>query len=241
MTRKFDFEMPKSLTEIVASRLRQAIVDGEFALGELISEETLATSFGVSRTPVRDALTLLQNTGLVEIRPKRGSFVFQPSAADMRAICDFRVMLEVQAARCAHAHDHDGVVGALRAGLEEMLEAIRADDDVRYGHADSAFHLTLFLHSGNSYLRDAYELVAGKIAALRTAMSRHFSDAREVSLSEHRAVIDFVDQGDFSGLERLLRIHIDRTVDAYLLAVGSGRFATQPRARLARIQPTSTP
>ncbi len=233
MTRKFDFEMPKSLTEIVASRLRQAIVDGEFALGEMISEETLAASFGVSRTPVRDALTLLQNTGLVEIRPKRGSFVFLPSEEDMRAICDFRLMLEVQAARCAHAHDRAGVVGALQASVDEMQAA---NDDVRYGHADSAFHLALFLHSGNPYLRDAYDLVAGKIAALRTAMSRQFGDAREVSVSEHRAVMDFVGQGDFAGLERLLRIHIDRTVDAYRLAADSGRFAAAaPQPRLQRI------
>lgn len=236
MTRKFDFEMPKSLTEIVASRLRQAIVDGEFALGEMISEETLAASFGVSRTPVRDALTLLQNTGLVEIRPKRGSFVFLPSEADMRAICDYRVMLEVQAARWAHAHDRAGVLAALQAGLDEMRAAIAADDDTRYGHADSAFHLALFLHSGNPYLRDAYDLVAGKIAALRTAMSRQFGDAREVSVSEHRAVMDFVGQGDFAGLERLLRIHIDRTVDAYRLAADSGRFAAAaPQPRLQRI------
>lgn len=241
MTRKFNFEMPKSLTEIVASRLRQAIVDGEFALGEMISEDTLAALFGVSRTPVRDALTLLQNTGLVEIRPKRGSFVFQPSEDDMRAICDFRVMLEVQAARCAHRHNHDGVVKALQDGLDEMQAAIDADDDVRYGHADSAFHLTLFLYSGNSYLHDAYDLVAGKIAALRTAMSRQFADAREVSLAEHRAVMDFVDQGDFAGLEDLLRVHIDRTVDAYRLAVDSGRIGTPARTpRLQRIQPTPT-
>lgn len=239
MTRKFDFEMPKSLTEIVASRLRQAIVDGEFALGEMISEETLAASFGVSRTPVRDALTLLQNTGLVEIRPKRGSFVFLPSEEDMRAICDFRLMLEVQAARCAHAHDRVGVVGALQASVDEMQAA---NDDVRYGHADSAFHLALFLHSGNPYLRDAYDLVAGKIAALRTAMSRQYADAREVSQSEHRAVVAFVDQGDFAGLERLLRLHIDRTVDAYRLAAQAGRFANAaPQPRLQRINPTPSP
>lgn len=234
MTRKFDFEMPKSLTEIVASRLRQAIVDGEFALGEMISEETLATSFGVSRTPVRDALTLLATTGLVEIRPKRGSFVFQPTAADMRAICDYRLMLEVQAARCAHAHDHAGVVAGLQAGLDEMLAAIAADDDVRYGHADSAFHLTPFLHSGNGYLRDAYELVAGKIAALRTSMSRQFANARELSLAEHRKVLDCIERGDFAALESLLRLHIDRTVDAYQLAVDAARAKAAPAVRLQR-------
>lgn len=242
MPRKFDIEMPRSLTEIVASRLRQAIIDGEFTLGEMISEDSLATLFGVSRTPVRDALTLLQNSGLVEIRPKRGSFVFLPSEDDMRAICDFRVMLEVQAARCAHRHDREGVIKALQSGLQEMEMALSEDDDVRYGHADSAFHLAPFLHSGNSYLHDAYDLVAGKIAALRTAMSRQFADAREVSLSEHRAVMDCVGRGDFTRLEELLRVHIDRTVDAYRLAVDSGRIGTPTRPpRLQRISPTSTP
>lgn len=234
MTRKFDFEMPKSLTEIVASRLRQAIVDGEFALGEMISEETLAASFGVSRTPVRDALTLLQNTGLVEIRPKRGSFVFLPDEADMRAICEFRLMLEMQAARCAHAHDRDGVVAALQAAVAEMQAAIAADDDLRYGRADMAFHLATFQHGGNRYLHDAYDLVAGKIAALRSAMANQFANARATSAAEHTTAAGLIAQGDFAALEKLLRIHIDRTVDAYRVAVSNGRF-TPAAARNRRL------
>ena len=59
-------EMPKSLTEMVMARLEQAIVDGEFGLGEAISEETLAKTFGVSRTPVREALIRLESTGLIQ-------------------------------------------------------------------------------------------------------------------------------------------------------------------------------
>jgi len=232
MVRKFDIEMPKSLTEIVASRVRQAIIDGEFALGQMISEETLAESFGVSRTPVRDALTLLQTTGLVEIRPKRGSFVFQPTEQDVQSICDFRVMLEVQAAQCGHALDHGALVGALQAVYDEMLLATRADDDVRYGRADSQFHEALFAHCGNPYLGDAYGLVAGKISALRTAMSRQFFDAREVSLAEHRQVVALIDAADFDGLRALLQEHIGRTVDAFRLAADNGQFNAP--ARLAR-------
>jgi len=228
------------LTERVTDRLRRAILDGEIELGDALSEDKLATTLGVSRSPVRQALAILEQQGLIDVRPQRGSFVFQPTEADMRAICDFRVMLEVQAARCAHRHDRAGVVAALQAGIDEMQAAIDADDDVRYGHADSAFHLTLFLHSGNSYLHDAYDLVAGKIAALRTAMSRQFADAREVSLAEHRAVVGFVDQGDFAGLEELLRVHIDRTVDAYRLALDSGRIAPATSSRVQRIHPTAS-
>ena len=216
--KKFDIETPKSLTEIVAGRLREAIIDGDFALGELISEETLAQSFGVSRTPVRDALTLLQTTGLVEIRAKRGSFVFQPDEADIRAICDFRVVLEVHGAVLSHGLDKKGLLAELRAVLMEMSEADAADDSVRYGRADSVFHEALFNRCGNLYVRDAYRLLSGKVAALRTNLSRHFADARTVSLAEHRKVIALIDRADFAGLERLLQLHVGRTVEAFRLA-----------------------
>ena len=135
MTKKFAIEMPKSLTEIVAQRVRQAIIDGEFALGQMISEETLAESFGVSRTPVRDALTLLQTTGLVEIRSKRGSYVFQPDEADVQAICDFRAMLELHGATLSRAADREATLAALReaqgpaaaAQVRADIESARAD------------------------------------------------------------------------------------------------------------------
>ena len=100
MLSKFKVEQPKSLTEIVTDRLRQAIIDGEFGLGEAISEETLAASFGVSRTPVRDALMQLQLAGLVVVQSKRGSFVFRPSLADAVALCDYRTMLEIGLPAC---------------------------------------------------------------------------------------------------------------------------------------------
>lgn len=235
MTRKFDFEMPKSLTEIVASRLRTAIIDGEFALGEMISEENLAASFGVSRTPVRDALTLLQTTGLVEIRPKRGSFVFKPSEADLVAICDFRLLLEVRAAQRSFERDREAMLAGLQASLDELMAAHQAEDDVRYGHADLAFHQAFFTHSGNPYLADAYDLVAGKVGALRTAMSRQFSDARDTSLTEHREAIAFIATGDFEGLHGLLKLHIERTIDAYLLAFGPDESKPVQRPRLQRI------
>jgi DNA-binding GntR family transcriptional regulator len=224
--KKFDFETPKSLTEIVASRVREAIIDGEFRLGEMISEETLAQSFGVSRTPVRDALTLLQTTGLVEIRNKRGSFVFQPSEQDIRAICDFRVILEVLGAELSHTNDKKATLDRLKGLLKDLIEADTANDGVRYGRADTAFHEALFVNCGNSYVRDAYALMSGKIAALRTNLSKQFADARAVSLGEHRKMIRLIDKGDFEGLERLLQSHVGRTVDAFRLATRSQQVRT---------------
>jgi DNA-binding GntR family transcriptional regulator len=217
--KKFEIEAPRSLTDLVAGRLREAIIDGDFQLGEMISEETLAQSFGVSRTPVRDALTQLQTTGLVEIRAKRGSYVFQPTENDIRAICDFRVVLEVHAAQLSHALDKKGLLADLKAVLAQMVAADAADDSRQYGRADSAFHEALFTRCGNAYVRDAYKLLSGKVAALRTNLSRQFGDARAVSLGEHRKMITLIDRGDFAALHTLLQVHAGRTVDAFRLAV----------------------
>ena len=234
MTKKFAIEMPKSLTEIVAQRVRQAIIDGEFALGQMISEETLAESFGVSRTPVRDALSLLQTTGLVEIRSKRGSYVFQPDEADVQAICDFRAMLELHGATLSRAADREATLAALREALAQMEAAAAADDDVAYGHGDSVFHEAFFSYSGNPYVVNSYALVSGKIAALRTNMARQFSNARDVSLQEHRAMVACVDAGDFAQLAAILQAHVGRTVEAFRLASAAAldAAAAAPTLRL---------
>lgn len=232
MTKKFAIEMPKSLTEIVAQRVRQAIIDGEFALGQMISEETLAESFGVSRTPVRDALTSLQASGLVDIRSKRGSFVFQPDEADVQAICDFRATLELHAARLSRAADRAATLAALQAALAVMVSANAADNELAYGHGDSAFHEALFSFCGNPYVVNAYSLVSGKIAALRTNMAKQFSNAREVSLQEHGAMIALIDAGDFEQLETLLQGHVGRTVEAFRLASAAALAAAPTPIKL---------
>jgi DNA-binding GntR family transcriptional regulator len=119
----FKIETPKSLATIVAQRLREAIIDGEFALGAMIPEESLATSFGVSRTPVREALNQLQLLGLVSIRPQRGSYVFEASEADIAALCEFRCVMEPRAAELAWAHDREATLVDLNAAVADMAAA----------------------------------------------------------------------------------------------------------------------
>jgi len=111
--KSFKLDAPKSLSQRVLLRLRHAIIDGEFALGAPISEEMVAQSFGVSRTPVREALNQLQAQGLLVIRPQVGSFVFTPSAADISALCSFRIIIEPRAAELAYRHDRAVTIAAM--------------------------------------------------------------------------------------------------------------------------------
>jgi DNA-binding GntR family transcriptional regulator len=77
---------PPSLASLAEGRLREAIENAEFQLGESLSEDKLATFLGVSRTPVREALNSLSLQGLVEIFPQRGSYVFSPSGEEVQAV-----------------------------------------------------------------------------------------------------------------------------------------------------------
>jgi len=217
--KSFKLDAPKSLSQRVLLRLRQAIIDGEFALGAPISEEMVAQSFGVSRTPVREALVQLQLQGLVVIRSQVGSFVFTPSAADIAALCAFRIIIEPRAAELAYRHDHSGTVAAMEAAIADMEQALAAKDNVAYGRADTALHDAWFAHCGNHYLVESYQLVSGRVAALRTNLTSPVDVQTPASFEEHRKLLRLFDAGDFAGLERQLTSHISNSGKTYAQAL----------------------
>lgn len=219
---RFKLDAPRSLASQVASRLREAIIDGEFALGELISEEALATRFGVSRTPVREALNLLQLQGLVVVRPQRGSYVFSPTAEDIAAICEFRCVLEPRAAEMAWRHDREGTLAALRSAIDEMESARAAKDPVRYGRADTRLHEAFFEHCGNPYLQAAYSTAATKIATLRTHLSAPADVLSRSGFEQHSTLLEHFATGDFAAFEGLMRQHVTGTRDSYVSGLSRG-------------------
>jgi DNA-binding GntR family transcriptional regulator len=218
---RLKIEAPKSLATLVAQRLREAIIDGEFALGEMIPEETLAASFGVSRTPVREALNQLQLAGLVVIRPQRGSYVFEPTEADIAAICEFRCLLEPRAAELAYRHAREATAAALQAAISEMEEARAARDAVRYGRADTRLHEAFFEHCGNPYMQAAYATAATKIATLRTHLSAPADVLRAAGFEQHSKLLALFRAGEFAEFETLMRTHVTGTRNSYVASLKS--------------------
>jgi DNA-binding GntR family transcriptional regulator len=215
-SRRFSIETPKSLAAMVVARLREAIINGEFALGELIPEEALAESFGVSRTPVREALNQLQQLGLVVIRPQRGSYVFEPSEQDVAALCEFRSVLEPRAAELAWHHDREGTLATLTTAVTEMKAARAQRDAVRYSRADTRLHEALFDHCGNPYLQAAYATAGAKIATLRTHLSAPADVLNDKGFKQHTDLVQLFRAGDFKGFEALMRKHVTGTRDNYV-------------------------
>lgn len=220
--KEMKIEQPKSLAEMVATRLRKAIIDGEIGLGENIAEEKLAESFGVSRTPVRDALIQLEQQGLVVIQSKRGSYVFTPTAEDVVLIGDYRKMIEVNAMRFAVARNKQRLLQRLGEVVDAMGQAMRNSDAVAYGQLDTDFHQAFVDCSNNPYVIDAYQLVSGQIAALRTHLTRPIEHLRELSFSEHQTFVRLVGEEDFPGFQTLMDAHVDRTGEIYVAALTDG-------------------
>ena len=229
--RRLALSRPQTLVAAVTDRLRSAIVQGELDLGEALSEDGLAAAFSVSRTPVREALSHLQLEGLIEIAPQRGSFVFTPTSEDIERLCDFRVLLEMPAIALAAEGDHDCALAGLEQYLVEMEQAFTQNAGLVYVTSDHTFHQMFYDHCGNRYLQNAHALISSKMAALRTHLSRNHHIDQEVSLGEHRQIVELFRARDLKPMAALLRGHIGRTRENFIVGLEQGSFAPRQSPR----------
>ncbi len=201
-------EQPKTLTEIVIEKLREAIIEGRYGFGENISEDKLAAAFGVSRSPVRDALSALQFTGLVTVKPKRGSFVFNPTIEEVAEICDYRLMLEREALRLSMQKEPEAFLADLDDTIAAMRARMQAGDEYGYVRLDTVFHNLFFDHCGNSLVQNAFDLVEARIATIRTALNARFKQRREDSFDQHVDIVEGLRAGDWAAVDAVLGRHI---------------------------------
>ncbi len=212
------FEKPKSLTESVLEHLRSEIISGRLELGAAISERRLAEQLNVSKTPVREALAQLRNEGLVNILPRKGVYVFSLSAAEVVAICDFRVAMESAALKLALERAPEAFVDDIRRIVAEMERCQVKGDIPGYLALDTDFHAAAFRHCDNHYLSDSYERYAGKISALRTHLAAKPLHTK-LSFEEHKDLLEAFASRDIDEVVPTLLKHIGRTKNTYEASV----------------------
>jgi DNA-binding GntR family transcriptional regulator len=225
-------ERPESLTESTMKQLRQAIVSGDLALGQPISERQLAEMLHVSKTPVREALAQLRLEGLVRILPQRGASVFTLSQQEVVEICELRQALEAYALRTAMERNQASFAQALSAVVERMRKARALQDTKSYLNEDTRFHQCLFDHCDNSLMAQNYGMFVGKIAALRTHLAQKPKHT-ELSFREHEEMLASVARGDSGAALAVLDVHIARTKEAYSAGVTDIAAADHPPRRHA--------
>lgn len=217
--KKSPISRSQPLAVVVADRLKAAILARELSLGEALSEDKIATAMDVSRTPVREALAILQLQGLIAILPRRGSFVFRPSREDIRLLVEYRLHLEMLAARLSMDHAPDALHQTLMSALSTMEQARRSDDALLYAQADGNFHNAFFTHCYNPLFAEAYEIAAGRIAALRAHLSDALRLHRDKTYQEHCMMADAIRRRNADELCRTLKAHISAMEANYLQAL----------------------
>lgn len=194
------------LGSAVMSALRASIIDGDFAPGERLVETELAERFEVSRGPIRDALAELERSGLVELRPRKGSFVRSLSAADIAEIYSLRTALESLALRIAV--DLGADTATMRANLDALDAAHRADDQRSIGEADMALHRSFIEASGHRRLREAWEALADQTLLMMSTLPAVAPNIQG-PMGAHSAIVDAVAAGDADAAVAELTHHLD--------------------------------
>ncbi|MCX7239003.1 MAG: GntR family transcriptional regulator [Burkholderiales bacterium] len=217
-------ERPKSLTEMAEESIRQLIVSGDFAMGEQLSEASLALQLGISKTPVREALLKLRADGLIDIQPQRGTFVFSLTATQVDEICRFRELIEVAALGQAMQLRHTDLVAGLDENLRQMGKAQNARDWRAIPILDQEFHKLIIDHCENSYLQQSYELVASKIRALRSRLPEENESVGHCQ-ENHSAIVRLICNSEMQTAQNALATHIRDTRDSYIQASGASLAA----------------
>lgn len=197
-----------SAAERAYSVLRTRILDGEVPPGTMLGESPLAAELGMSRTPVRAALSRLQDEGWIAIYPKRGALVRGLGQRAVAELAQMRVLLETAGERCAPAQ----LRAEVAARLEDLLAAQRRAQTERDLPALlttlQAFHRGFVEAGDNLVMLELYGRLADRHRfALSTAGEQLFAGGEE-SLAEHAELLDAFRDGDSERFEATLRAHV---------------------------------
>ncbi len=191
----------------IASGLTQLVLDGRLAPGMPIRESTLASELGVSRNTVREAVRLLEHSGVATYELHRGVVVRTPSEADVRDVYRARLAIEVGAVRTgSRSPDLDRLVSA---ALDELLHALDGTDREATVNADLDFHAALVTAAGSPRLLAAYAPVLNELRLYLTILSRHggYRDVPRLQ-SEHIQIADLYLNGKRARASTAIARHI---------------------------------
>ena len=198
----------RNLREEITQTLRAAVISGELRPGVVYSAPSLATQFGVSATPVREAMLDLAKEGLIDVVRNKGFRVTELSEKDLDELSELRALIEVPTVRrIAEAGIPAEVADRLRT-LGEGIEQAAIDRDlIKHVAFDLEFHLTLLSLAGNSHLVETARMLRSRsrLYGLRSLAER---DALVPSSREHVELVDLIVAGEAESAERLMNRHI---------------------------------
>lgn len=235
------------LRYLIAERVRAAILANEFKPGDWLRQEQLARQFGVSQTPVREALQDLVGEGVVERVPYRGIRVIEFTLTDLRDLYVCRAFMEGLAARYAAQHITAEEIAELRRLVEEMAAVFSRKKWPEYRELNRQFHQGIYTASRHPFLiRTLNQLWTAYPTMMLSNFPGPIRERRALNTREHLAIIAALETHRGARAERLMRAHIEESerriqdllrtsnknpTDCRLLTTNSGQLSAIIRQR----------
>lgn len=195
------------LHDEVVDRMRDLIRSGALEPRARVNESALTERFGISRTPLREAIKILATEGLLELLPNRGARVASLSPSEIEDVIEVIAGLEATAADLACRRITDAEVAAIERDHDAMVEAWKRGDEAPYFRLNQAIHEAIMAASRNASLGAIYESLSGRIQRSRYAVHQTAEQwARAVS--EHERMIALLHGREGEALSLLMRAHI---------------------------------
>ncbi|OBC06681.1 GntR family transcriptional regulator [Gordonia sp. 852002-50816_SCH5313054-c] len=212
----------------LVTEIRRRIIDGKILPGVNISELALAEEFGVSRTPVREAFKQLQTEGLIEIRPRVGTFVTAPSRREVTELFEMKELLEGAAARLLAQRGRVPEVDQMEENLREADAAVARNDRARYAELVEDFHNLLVVGADNKKVEAHYRTLMNQLAYARLVHTSLSQPGRALqSDREHHRVLELIVAKDGDSAERVMREHVRASRQALLIGLEAEHHRTE--------------
>jgi DNA-binding GntR family transcriptional regulator len=194
MTRRGDFEKPTTLAIEIARHLREQIISGALPAGERVDETKITRELSLSRSPVREALRILESEGLVTLEPHRGARVRAVSEEDLEEIFDVRLMIESHGVlRHLHRLAPEALMPVRRA-VEDARAALGAGDVEGWHQASLRFHDGLVRLASNRHLTRLHEELKTSLRRYQISVVGAAGEPERFQV-EHEAILEALEQG----------------------------------------------
>jgi DNA-binding GntR family transcriptional regulator len=215
----------KLMSQAVFQRLEEEILERVRPPGSRLIEDVIAEEFGVSRTPVREALRMLHRAGWLDLQPHTGAYVRRPGLDEVRDVFDLREVLERESARFAANRATPADKERLRDVVERGFEAKARKGFRELIRLNEEFHETLADASGNAILRHFLEELAKQV---RWHFSAVVTARANASWDEHLEILEAIERSDDAAAARCAAEHTRRTHEAYIEQFLAGGLQRDP-------------
>lgn len=201
--------MPSNPSRVqqVRDQLEDDIVNGRMRPGDQVHIEGLMVRFSVSRTPVREALQQLEISGLIEVLPKRGSFVAKVGMAELIQMFEVMAELEAMCARLAARRAPMAVLANIQNALVACEREAAAEDPNAYYYANEVFHGLIYQACGNAFLMHQTQTLKSRLKPYRR-LQLQMRNRMAQSLEEHRQIVAALTSGDAERAASCAREHV---------------------------------